>query len=312
MKTLRKLVVFLLLVVIVTAMIPLTVSASSTIAWGAANVAGTNVRIRSGPGLDHSILTHAGRGDIVVIIERTSDEWYKVNFNGTVGYISVPLLERVRDVANFNKRGSISGNGVNMRERPNTTSTVLGQHSTGTTMDIIGINKGWYKVVHNSVTGYIRSDLMTVTSGSSSSQSSTARSSSSSSSSPSSTPNANLTLGQQIADFGVSLVGHSYVRAGSSPSTGFDCSGFVTYVMRQHGISLTRSSAGMYRDNGVSVNRSDLVAGDLVFFAKDGRNVDHVGIYIGGSRFVHASSSRTGVIITNLDTRTIFGAKRVT
>ena len=306
MKTLRKLVVILLLVAIIATMIPLAASANGTIAWGAANVKGNNVRVRSGPGLDHSILTHTSSGDIVVIIERTSDEWYKVDFNGTIGYMSVPLLERVRDIANFNKRGSVSGNGVNMRERPNTTSTVLGRHSSGTTMEIIGINKGWYKVVHNNVTGYIRSDLITITSGSTSS------SSSRSSSSSSSTSSANRSLGQQIADFGVSLVGHSYTRAGSSPSTGFDCSGFVTYVLRQHGISVTRSSAGMHRDNGVSVSRSDLIAGDLVFFARNGSTVDHVGIYIGNGRFVHASSHSTGVIITNLDARTIFGIKRVT
>jgi peptidoglycan endopeptidase LytE len=67
----------------------------------------------------------------------------------------------------------------------------------------------------------------------------------------------------------------------------------------------------MYRDNGVHVNRSDLLPGDLVFFARNGRTVSHVGIYIGNGQFVHASGVRTGVIITNLSSRTLFGAKRV-
>ena len=295
MRTAKKLVVVLLLVAVISSMFPLAASANGTIAWGAANVNGSGVRIRSGPGLDHSVLTHANQGDVIVIIEQTNSDWHQVNYHGTVGYVSVPLLDNSRKAANFNARGSISGSSVNKRAEPDTSSNSLGAHSSGTEMDIIGINNGWYKVVHNGVTGYIRSDLMSIVSGGSSS----------------SEANAPKPLGQQIADFGVSLVGSKYRWAGSSPSTGFDCSGFVTYVMKQYGISLTRYSAGMFRDNGVSVARADLVPGDLVFFARNGRSIDHVGIYIGDGRFVHASSSTTGVIISNLSSRTLFGAKRV-
>jgi len=320
MKTAKRLVVFLLLVVIISSMVPFTASANGTIAWGAANVNGNSVRIRSGPGLDHPVLTNAVRGEVVIVIERTSDEWHKVNFHGTIGYMSVPFLENRREAANFNARGSISGSSVNMRERPDTSSSSLGLHPSGTVMDIIGINKGWYKVVHNNVTGYVRSDLMSVLSRDSSS-------SSSSSSSPDATaaPDAAAapadatpapapivsSLGQQIADTGVGLVGHGYRWAGSSPSTGFDCSGFVSYVLRQHGISVTRSSAGMFRDNGVSISRSELAPGDLVFFARNGYAIDHVGIYIGDGRYVHSSTAQTGVIISSLGSRTLFGAKRV-
>ena len=307
MKTAKRLVVFLLLVVIISSMMPFTASANGTIAWGAANINGSSVRIRSGPGLDHSVLTHAFRGDIVIVIERTSDEWHKVNFHGTIGYMSVPFLENRREAANFNAQGSIAGSSVNMRERPNTSSSSLGTHPSGTVMDIIGINNGWYKVVHNNKTGYVRSDLMSVLSrDSSSSPPSSSSSSSSSSAAPAAT-----SLGQQIADTGVGLLGVGYRWAGSSPSTGFDCSGFVTYVLSQHGIRVTRSSAGMFRDNGVDVSRSELAPGDLVFFARNGRTVDHVGIYIGDGRYVHSSSTQTGVIISNLGSRTLFGAKRV-
>jgi len=307
MKIAKKLTIILILISLIATMMPLTASANGTIAWGAANIDANSVRIRSGPGLDYSVLTHVNSGDIVIIIERTNSEWHKVNFFGTVGYISVPLLRSVRDIANFNKYGSITGSVVNMRARPNTTSSILSTYRAGTEMVITGINEGWYKVQHGSHTGYIRSDLMTILSRNA--PSSLARRTTAA------TPAANLPIGRQIADFGVTFVGTNYKWGGNSPATGFDCSGFVTYVMRQHGIRVTRSSSGQYNDNGSHIDKSDLVPGDLVFFSSNGHTVTHVGIYIGDGKFVHASNPRAGVTISNLNsnyyTRVWWGAKRV-
>jgi len=306
MKTAKRLIVTILLAAVIATMLPVTASASGTIAWGAADINATGVRIRSGPGLTYDVLTHVNSGDVVVIIERSSSEWYKVNFHGTVGFISVPLLDRIRDAANFNAAGSISGSSVNMRERPNTSSSVLSTHASGTVMKIIGINAGWYKVEHGSQTGYVRSDFMNILSQNEASSAGIAIDSASS---------ATRSLGQQIADYGVSLVGVRYVWAGNSTS-GFDCSGFVTYVLKNFGISVTRQSAGMYRNNGTSINKSDLMPGDLVFFSRNGSNVSHVGIYVGDSKYVHSSSSGgVGVIVSSMNTSwassTYFGAKRV-
>jgi len=290
---------------------PESASASGAVAWGAANINGSGVRVRSGPSLDHSILAHANTGDIVVVVERTSSEWHKVNFHGTVGYISVPFLENRREAANFNKRGSVSGSNVNMRARPNTTSSILSSYIAGTEMSIIGINNGWYKVVHGGNTGYIRSDLMTVLNrGASATATIPARASAISA------PDSSLPRGHSIAGYALNYVGYRYRWGSSSPANGFDCSGLVTYVMRQHGIRVTRYSAGQFRDNGTHINRSDLVPGDLVFFSNNGgRSVTHVGIYIGEGRFVHASGSRVGVVVSRLDsanyTRNWHGAKRV-
>jgi len=298
----KKLVVILLLASICITMMPLTASANSALAWGAANTVGNGVRIRSGPGLDNSVLTHVGRGEVMVILERTNSEWNKVNYQGTVGYTSVPLLDNPRTIANFNAQGSISGGGVNMRAKPNTSSSVLGTYSYGTVMNVIGLNEGWYKVEYGDNTGYVRSDLMQIIS----------RSASSGKSSSGSAPE--LSLGQQIADYACSFKGYKYVYGGASPS-GFDCSGLVTYVYKQYGISVTRNASGQYRDNGVHIDKSNLYPGDLVFFSRNGNSVTHVGIYIGNNKFVHASSTRVGVIISDLGsayyTRVWFGAKRI-
>ncbi|MDR2456736.1 MAG: C40 family peptidase [Deltaproteobacteria bacterium] len=88
-----------------------------------------------------------------------------------------------------------------------------------------------------------------------------------------------------------SQVGNPYRYGGSSPETGFDCSGFVGWVYGQFGMSLPRSSRDMLAI-GVPVDRSDLRPGDLVFF---NYGYSHVGIYTGGDKYIHSPSSGKSV-----------------
>lgn len=103
--------------------------------------------------------------------------------------------------------------------------------------------------------------------------------------------------GSEVVAYAKTLLGSPYVYGGKSPS-GFDCSGFTSYVYGHFGISLNRSSGGQTA-NGAPVSRSELKAGDLLFFSEGGR-ISHVGIYVGGNKMIHASTSRTGVIISSL------------
>ena len=108
-------------------------------------------------------------------------------------------------------------------------------------------------------------------------------------------------LGDEIAEFALTLLGTRYVHGGMSRD-GFDCSGFVGYVLLQFDITVYRRSADMAR-NGVHVNRSDVEPGDLLFFATmGGGRISHVGIYIGDGYMVHAPNRRYGVRISNVVT----------
>lgn len=96
-------------------------------------------------------------------------------------------------------------------------------------------------------------------------------------------------------------LGIRYRYGGSSPSRGFDCSGFVYYLLSRHGIRAPHSAAELFR-MGKPVSRSEMRPGDLVFFKNTARRrgITHVGIYIGNGKFIHASSGRGRVTITSL------------
>ena len=104
--------------------------------------------------------------------------------------------------------------------------------------------------------------------------------------------------GNDIVDEAKQHIGVEYVYGGSSPS-GFDCSGFVRYVYKQAGINLPRSSSEQY-GVGKSVSKSNLEPGDLVFFSDTYKaGISHAGIYVGGNKFISASSSK-GIKIDSL------------
>jgi cell wall-associated NlpC family hydrolase len=104
-----------------------------------------------------------------------------------------------------------------------------------------------------------------------------------------------LPLGEKVVKYAKHLLGVRYVYGGTSPATGFDCSGFVRYVYGHFGVRLAHSSFAQFT-SGFRVNRRALKPGDLVFF--DG--LGHVGIYIGHGRFIHAPHSGTRVSIAPL------------
>lgn len=107
-------------------------------------------------------------------------------------------------------------------------------------------------------------------------------------------------LAQQIIDYSKKFQGVRYVYGGYS-TKGFDCSGFTKYVYAHFGITIPRSAAE-YASFGTKVPRESLRASDILLFDTDGGSwdVSHVGIYLGGDKFIHASTSKGEVIIMSL------------
>ncbi|MDR2406451.1 MAG: C40 family peptidase [Deltaproteobacteria bacterium] len=104
-------------------------------------------------------------------------------------------------------------------------------------------------------------------------------------------------LASQVVNTAHKYIGVPYVYGGKSPK-GFDCSGLVWYVYRQHGVELPASSRKQ-AGTGLKVDKSEMQPGDLVFFQNNGR-VDHVGLYIGDDFMIHAPGRGKKVTKANL------------
>lgn len=129
------------------------------------------------------------------------------------------------------------------------------------------------------------------------------------------TTNTTNTTGTAVVEYAKQYLGYKYVSGGSSPSTGFDCSGFTSYVYKHFGVSLYRTSRDQIK-NGVAVSKDNLQPGDIVVFnGESNTTIGHVGIYIGGGDFIHASNPKGGVKITALSSsyyaQRYVGARRV-
>ncbi|MEQ1600535.1 MAG: C40 family peptidase [Methylophilaceae bacterium] len=108
-------------------------------------------------------------------------------------------------------------------------------------------------------------------------------------------------VAQEVLMNALSLTGIKYKSGGSSPETGFDCSGFVRYVFQQAASLTLPHSARALAQLGQSIPMAQLQPGDLVFFNTLKNTISHVGIYMGNNRFIHAPSSGKHIDVTSLD-----------
>jgi peptidoglycan DL-endopeptidase CwlO len=120
-------------------------------------------------------------------------------------------------------------------------------------------------------------------------------------------------LGHRVVADALDLRGVPYRNGGVDPR-GFDCSGFVAYVLARHGLAVPRQTAAQFKA-GVAVSRGELQPGDLVFFTTVAPGASHVGIALDDDEFVHAPSSRGVVRVERLTLpywqRRFVGARRV-
>ena len=253
-------------------------SAEGEMAIGAGCTTGTSLRMRSEPNTSSAIVTTLNKSVAVALLDDSVPGWYKINYNGSTGYVSADYLNVDQDNV-FTTYGRVNSDGVNVRSDASTDSSVLATIEEDAIVTVNGLVDGWYDVTCEYGTeGYIRSDFLDLTESSSSNS--------------------------DIAATAKQYLGTGYVYGGASPR-GFDCSGFTMYVYSQHGYSLPHSATSQWQSGlGTRVySISELQPGDLVFFNDPSRNkgkaCSHAGIYIGNGQHVHASSSRNGGVITS-------------
>ena len=341
MKILRKMIVMALVLALSVSTMAVTASAAGTTMYGIGFVNASSLRLRKEASTTSETLTYAPRNDCVTVISKEGD-WYKVNYNLQVGYMSADYLKVLtRENAELGY-GTVTGSNVNLRSGAGTSYSRVAQASKGDKAYILGLNNGWYKVIFGTKICYIRSDFLELTeipyenkasanspkfyrqgkstgtapsaaalNGSSSAGGSTESSSTNTNNSSTTTGSA---TGAEILAEAQKYLGTPYVYGGASPS-GFDCSGFVYYVLKQLGYAPYRTPADQYRQ-GTYVAKDDLQVGDIVFFANTyGSGLSHVGIYAGNGQFIHSPNSRSTVSYSDLTSgywaNHYYGARRM-
>jgi len=330
MKLSRRIFSFLLTIVLFVSSFSVTAFAKGDILYGIGFVSATSLRLRSEPNTSSSILDTAENKECVVIISKAGD-WYKVNYNLQVGYMHADYLSVLTKENAELGYGVINGSSVNLRSGPSTSHSKVSVGAKGDRVYIIGLNEGWFKVIYGEKICYIRSDYVDLTEipyenrdsanspkfyrgGKSTgvtpsaaalkgeSNSSGSNSSAGSTTTPSGTTNEAVTVsGQQIVAEAEKYLGCPYVSGGASPS-GFDCSGFVYYVLKQLGYSPYRTCEDL-NTMGTYVSKENLQPGDIVVFQNTYKaGISHVGIYVGGGQFIHAPNSRSVVSYADLTT----------
>jgi len=208
----------------------------------------------------------------------------------------------------LNKTGYVSTDGLRVRKGPSTDTEAIDSLEKNDKVEIIGQTGKWYKIELKGKIGYVSAKYIsdtklpeTTSRGGNTlkTEEETPKVEETTPETPAE-PSTSGTTGDAIVEYAKKYLGYKYVSGGASPSTGFDCSGFTTYVYKHFGISLNRTSRDQIK-NGVAIEKSNLQPGDLVIFNDEAnKKIGHVGIYIGDGNFIHASNPKDGVKITTL------------
>lgn len=192
------------------------------------------------------------------------------------------------------KKGMVTVDILNVRSGPSTETEKSGKLLFGTTVDIQSDTEGWYEINYESSTAYICAEYVRIID--------TALTDSEN-------------AGINVVEYAKLYLGTPYASGGNT-TKGFDCSGYVQYVMANFGITMPRTSTDQY-SIGVRVDKSQLMPGDLVYFkySANSYRLSHVGIYVGDGNFIHSPVPGRTVKISPINTgyfsNYYYGATRV-
>ncbi len=262
-----------------------------------------NLNIRSEAGEDASL---AGKlpADAAAEILGVDGDWTWIRSGDVEGYVKSeflltgkPAQERAKELMTLT--ATVKGQGVNVREEPNTDCEVVDQVATGEEIPVLEDLGEWVKVEMDGEERYVKAEFVEV----------------------GEKLRDALTLSEArygegvsdvrvaVVDYATQFVGNPYVWGGTSLTNGADCSGFVMSIMSKYGVGLPHSSAAQ-ANCGTRVGLDELKPGDLIFYGS-GRRIGHVAIYIGNGQICHASNKRTGITVSNMYYRSPICATRV-
>ena len=266
------------------------------------------------------------------------DGWYEITSGSVTGYVKAEYCVTGDEAVDLAKKvgtriATVNTTTLFVREEPTTESTLISMVPMGDELLITEELDGWVKVDIEEGSGYVSMDYVKLSTEFVKAESKAeeearlakeaaerraaqeAAARKANASKKESTGSQTITppvisgngsgMGQSVADFACQFVGNPYVWGGTSLTNGADCSGFVMSVYENFGVSLPHSSAADRSVGSAVSGLENAQPGDIICYS------GHVAIYIGNGQIVHASTSKTGIIISSASYRSILSIRRI-
>ena len=289
------------------------------------------VNVRQEPSEEAEILGKLYDKSVGEFVSEAEGGWYEITSGSVTGYVKAEYVVTGKDAVELAKEvgkriATVTTTTLFVREEPTTESSTIGMvpiEDELTVTEEEGLD-GWVKVSVEEGDGYVSTEFVTLSTEFVKAESKAEeqarlekeeaarrkanaaadkKSSESSGSAPAATGGSGR--GAAVANFALQFVGNPYVYGGTSLTNGTDCSGFVMRVYENFGVALPRTSASQ-RSSGYDIGGIDNAQpGDIVCYS------GHVGIYIGNGQIVHASTAKTGIIVSNATYRQPLCVRRI-
>ncbi len=262
--------------------------------------------------------------------------WYEINSGNVTGYVKAEFCVTGKDAIELAKQvgtriATVTTTTLKVREEASAESTVLGLVPIEEELSVVEEEEGWIKVDIEEGYGWVSTDFVSMRTDFVKAESKEEeearlakeeeerRKAQAAASANSEKPKSNdynsassyipagggSASGNAVAEFALQFKGNPYVWGGTSLTNGADCSGFVMSVYKNFGVSLPHSSTADRNVGSAVGSLAEAQPGDLICYS------GHVGIYIGGNQIVHASTSKTGIIVSNASYRNILAIRRI-